>query len=877
MSRFQAYITLLFLQSNLFLFSQSLPKPVFSAQAGYYSDSVVLQMSTSVSGSQIRYTTNGQEPTINSTLYTNPVHIKNRSHSANSISTIPTNPSFNYPKPGYDTSRADSRGWLPPFDTVFKATVVKAKVFKSGWSSDSTSTATYLIKEGSTAMFNLPVLSISLDSSALFDYYNGIYVYGADSLNEGNYMRDTAVRKAYTEFFETTGTIAFSQYANIKIHGNGGRHAPQKSLQIKAEKEFGKSTFDYSFFPGSPLTKYDRFLLRNSGHRPDCMGRDDIGQELLKSLSNVSQNNRYCVVLFNGEYWGVQTIKEILDNNYFYRRYNIPKSACVILTQAGSLSEGLPGDEDFYTNLLDFFANNDLSINANYDYVNSQMDIESFTDFQCAEIFLGNGDWPNNNTKFWRYRTAQTNPSQNNHLDGRLRWLFYDLDATFGGDCSGIYPSHNSLTRATDPVYNKYTRPLRTLLTNTEYKVYFINRFADLLNTSFLPSQLIDAISKTTNTINSEMMEHVERWRYPSVAATLQARALETPSLSKWSSITSGMTNFASTRGEKTRRHFMNYFLLQDTVKITLNVNDTLKGKIKINSLYLDQNLIRNQGNVYPWTGVYFNGNPITVEAIAYPGYKFSHWNTVLDTLNSFTKNVTADTLVTAYFVNDTSFKPQHYLYINEILASNKSNITDEYFENDDWIELYNPNNFSVDVAGFYLSDDVFNKTKYRIKASSKQTIVPAHGFKLVWADKETFEGDLHANFKLSSLGDSLFLIMPNGQQVTDSVFFQNQQADKSFGREHDADKNWIIFDVPTPNASNRIIETPEPDYFIVFPNPTTDVLYFTQTLNVSVFNLLGQNIGAYEKIKKLDVSALPIGMYIIKTEYGQSVKFIKR
>lgn len=52
---------------------------------------------------------------------------------------------------------------------------------------------------------------------------------------------------------------------------------------------------------------------------------------------------------------GIQTLKEILDNNYFYRKYNIPKNDCIILTQAGSLDEGLVGDENLYSDLLNFF------------------------------------------------------------------------------------------------------------------------------------------------------------------------------------------------------------------------------------------------------------------------------------------------------------------------------------------------------------------------------------------------------------------------------------------------------------------------------------------------------------------------------------------
>lgn len=877
MAIIKKYTFLFFYLLPYFLLSQSLPKPVFSVPAGYYADSVLLSISSSISGSQIRYTLNGEEPSSSSTLYTGPINLKNRTHSKNTISTIPTNPSFSYPKPGYDVSRVDSRGWLTPYDTIFKATVVKAKLFKSGYISDSTVVATYLIKENTTTIFNLPVMSISIDSVGLFSNTNGIYVYGNDSIHEGNYSSDTSKRKAYVEFFETTGQRVISQFANISIHGNGGRHAPQKSLQLKAEKEFGYGNFNYKFFTESSVKKHDQLLLRNGGHRPDCMPRDDIGSEFLKSLqNNITQNNRQCIVLINGEYWGIQTIKEIIDNNYFYRKYNIPKTDCIILTQAGSLDEGNIGDENSYNNLLNFFSLNGMDNTSNYDYVSRQMDVESFIDFECGEIFLGNGDWPDNNTKFWRYRRTFNDPTINNNLDGKWRWMFYDLDAAFGGDCSGIYPSHNSLSRATDPSFNKYTRPLRSLLANNQFKIDFINRYADLLNSNFLPSQLIMAINKTTGFFNPEMQQHVERWRYPSTATTLLARSTEVPNTTKWNSIVSDLLNFASQRPSKTRRHFMTYFALNDTVKVTLNVNDTLMGKIKINSLYLDRNLIRNNGLVYPWTGVYFDGNPITLEAIPSPGYKFSHWNLIIDTVNHITKNVTSDTLVIAHFVADTTFKVQHFLYINEVLASNTNNIKDDYFENDDWLEIYNPNNFDVDLSGFYISNEFNYKTKFKINPSNQQSIITAHGFKLIWLDKDTVQGKLHASFKLNASIDSLFLTLPDGIHTVDSIIFKNLTSNVSYGREHDADANWIIFDEPTPNATNRKKLIPEPDYFLAYPNPTSDFLYLTQAKNIEIYDVIGKKLSTYTNATTINVSHLAQGIYIIKTDDGQVVRFSK-
>lgn len=878
-SWFKNYALLLF-AFPICLLGQSLPKPIFSSQAGFYADSLKLSILSSISGAQIRYTLNGEEPTINSTLYNGTITLKNRSHSKNNISTIPTNPSFSYPKPGYDTSRADSRGWLAPYDTVFKATVVKAKLFKSGFPSDSTRVSTFLIKEGTSTMFTLPILSISLDSATLFSYNSGIYVYGIDSIHEGNYMNDTAVRKAYLEYFENNGNQAFSQYGTIAIHGNGGRHAPQKSLILNAEKSFGKGTFSFKIFEGSEMKKFDKLLLRNSGHRPDCMPRDDIGQLFLKSLSNISQNNKHCIVLINGEYWGIQTLKEIIDNNYFYRKFNMPKANCVILTQAGSLDEGSPGDEVPYSDLLNFLTFNNLNTPSNYNYVNTQMDIESFTDFECAEIFLGNGDWPNNNTKFWRYKRAVNDLLLNNNLDGRWRWLIYDLDAAFGGDCGGIYPSHNSLLRATDPIYNNFTKPLRGLLTNNQYKIDFINRYADLLNSNFLSSQLVNSINSITMLLNPEIQEHVERWRYPAVANTLQNRALEIPSNTKWNTISTNLIKFSNLRASKTQRHFMNYFLLQDTVKVTLDVNDTVMGKIKINSLNLDQYLIRNKTKVYPWTGTYFNGNPITINAIAYPGYKFLHWNNINDTLPYITSNVSKDTSVIAYFVIDTAFKAAHYLYINEVLTSNNTNIKDDYFQNEDWIELYNPNNYSVDVSGYYISNNSNTKLKFKINGSTKQTIIPAHQFKLIYADNDTLQGVFHANFKLNNASSFVYLTLPNGIGLVDSVVITNQTTDISYGREHDGAQNWISFSVPTPNSTNKkaVIDTEiEPDYFLIYPNPASTTLYFTQTSNITICDVLGKKITDFQNVKFIDISSLAQGVYILKVENGKILKFIKQ
>ena len=170
----------------------------------------------------------------------------------------------------------------------------------------------------------------------------------------------------------------------------------------------------------------------------------------------------------------------------------------------------------------------------------------------------------------------------------------------------------------------------------------------------------------------------------------------------------------------------------------------------------------------------------------------------------------------------------------------------------------------------------ISQKTKFLIKGSSQQTMIPAHVYKLIWLDNDEEQGTLHGNFKLNTTLDSVYLTLPNGIQTIDSIAFTNLASDVSFGREHDGDPNWILFNEPTPNASNRIREIPEPDYFLIYPNPATDFLYFTQTKTVHLYDILGKHISSFTNVKLIDVRDLAQGIYILKTEEGQVMKFTK-
>ena len=81
-----------------------------------------------------------------------------------------------------------------------------------------------------------------------------------------------------------------------------------------------------------------------------------------------------------------------------------------------------------------------------------------------------------------------------------------------------------------------------------------------------------------------------------------------------------------------------------------LTVSDTVKGKIQVNTIRLDENTTRIAQHTFPWTGIYFKDVPVPLTAIARPGYKFIKWLPTNDTSASITINLQSDSGFIALF-----------------------------------------------------------------------------------------------------------------------------------------------------------------------------------------------------------------------------------
>lgn len=227
---------------------------------------------------------------------------------------------------------------------------------------------------------------------------------------------------------------------------------------------------------------------------------------------------------------------------------------------------------------------------------------------------------------------------------------------------------------------------------------------------------------------------------------------------------------------------------------------------------------------------------------------------------------------------------------INEFMASNDT-IPDPAGEFEDWIELHNRTSLPVDLSGCYLSDDISALTKWTFPAG---TIIPAHGYLLIWADQDSGQAGLHASFKLSATGEQVVL-SNSSVTILDTITFGQQINNFSFSRLPDGTGQFVSSQ-PTPGAPNVpliISSSPVPSEFIVmqnYPNPfnPSTIIQFgineQSDIRITIYSSLGEEVfneiysgqsPGYHSVmwsaKDNTGKQLPCGIYLCRISNGKT------
>lgn len=517
----------------------------------------------------------------------------------------------------------------------YKGRVVRAIACKDGMIPSVSETRTFLFHDGTGPKYDLPVVSLVTDADHLFGYENGIYIAGmqADRWRSLNPQQRTPPwrdvfqfhlrgfnheRPVHMEYFDPAGIQSFSADLGLRIHGGWSRNFPRKGLRLYARSLYGTSSMDHDFFDGLKaydgsgriIDSFETIVLRNSGSdHSNYLYRDLLMHRLVSSLPLETMAGKPVHHFINGEYWGINNLRERQDEHYLAAHYAIDPEEVAIISN-DTLDTGETGDLQDYQALVEYIDSNDLSDPICMDWVESRLDLENTALYAAVQVLIANHDWPYANIDAWRRRMPSNDPTQGPGRDGRWRWLVYDLDFGLNGNGDA-----RSLARLLDGTWT-FSKIMRGLLENPAFRHRFLNTLADLMNTALVPERVTSLIGEMHALYAEGRTHHASRWNDGSRSPD--------PSL---------MVGFAKTRPGQVRSQAVERFSLPGTADMSIGIKG--RGTLQVNGMEYSRSTPGLDSGSRRWSGVWFQGVPVSIRADPAEGYRFREWIETPETADS--------------------------------------------------------------------------------------------------------------------------------------------------------------------------------------------------------------------------------------------------
>ena len=444
----------------------------FSEMEAFQEEDFDLRLDSGLFGGRIYYTLDGNNPTLESEVYTGPIHIE---------------------------------AGLPD-----RVTVVKAAAMQGG-ELGQVYTQTYFVGEGVSELFDVMVVSLTTDEANLYDEATGIFTNYSEKSETGEWDRP-----AYIEFYESDGSLMLKQGTGIAVSGHGSRGFDQKSIKLISSSEYDPEhpTFNYDFFDADMAgntsgQSYNRLVLRNGGSDHEgTMIKWNVVSRLARESGMICAGARPGILFLNGEYYGIIQLQEK------YTAYNV---ASAIGAQKDDIEKYEPNEVNSsrfggYYNQL----HQDLNAPDRQASLESRVDMENMLQYYAVSVIMDNIDWPSHNYLSWK--CAENSSSA--YGDGKVRFFLYDLDAVYQDTSDKeiqnafAYLMGGPITDATDTLW--------LLMQSDKYRTQFVNMVCDLTSTVYDADHVIQVIREEDRKI-----EHSMQMYYTDAELARQQTAVE--------------------------------------------------------------------------------------------------------------------------------------------------------------------------------------------------------------------------------------------------------------------------------------------------------------------------------------------------------------
>ena len=618
---------------------------------------------------------------------------------------------------------------------------------------------TYLIDEPTTELLTV---AVGVEPWRLFSRRNGWFREGDDP-ERPNY--DThREHPVHADIFEADGRRVHSGILGLRMFGGASRSHPQKSFSLSGRADYGNKRIDYPLFGAEGPDDFRFLVLRNGG---SDWGRSFIRDALLtgllrdRSWTLDRQASRPARVFINGKYWGLYHLREKINPRFLEDHHpGVDKDSLSLLEHRGAVKHGR-GTE--YATLRAYIEEADLSDPEAYRQVGEWMDVDNFQQLQIAQTYFDNQD-AGGNIRYWRP-----------HGEGqRFRWILYDVDQGFGLHRDAGW-TQNTLERNTEADGPAWPNPpwstlfQRKLLANPEYRRNFVNRSMDYLHTDFAADAVMERIDAAEAAIRDEMPLQLARW-------SLRPR--------QWAYHMDQLRRFALQRPSFLREQYRDFF--RAGADRPVGVAASLGGYVVLN----DNLQVGTDGLEVN----YFANFPVSLRAVAEPGYHFTGWEGVADTGAYLLLDLAEDRPIRLR----AGFTPARAAAADQVIVNE---IAPRNAGSGDWIELYNRGPVAVDVGGWFLVDAAgqrFDLPAGKIARGGYMVICrDAAAYAAHYPDARDFIGGL--SFGLDRAADRIGVYAADGAYVNAVSYDLPPATDSSFtyalalpGLDNTRRRHWV-------------------------------------------------------------------------------------
>lgn len=489
---------------------------------------------------------------------------------------------------------------------ISKTTVLRLRLFKEGELASQVITRSYIYKDRD---YTLPVISLVSDNANLYGQDYGIFVRGNGNGRPGNGQSSPCNwnmdwnRPANIEFFTEEGTAAFNQEVSVEASGGWSRAWSPHSFNVKANKVYeGVNRMDYQFFDEKPYLRHKALKVRNGGNYYNNGRLRDAAIQKVVNTSGLyleTQSYKPVHVFHNGEYIGVENLREPNNKNYGLANYGIDTDDDEMDQWKMSPDSGYVqqvGTKDAFN---EWYT---LALNAAdyscYERIKQLVDIEEYINYCAVELYIAGTDWPKNNIKAFRSR-------EEGNSNSRFRFVLFDTDGAFA--TSNAFTWFEGTRWWTfDQLYGneiiaqygnrisaeiEFVTIFLNMLNNQEFRKQFIDQFCIVAGSVFEPTRVREIVN--------DMVSHV------SAAMTLEG---------SWASQGGVIDNLNAARQTNSVNNMRNYLKLNTPARVTLN-SDLNEARLLINGLEVPTG---------KFSGQLFT--PIALTAMAPAGYTFTGW-----------------------------------------------------------------------------------------------------------------------------------------------------------------------------------------------------------------------------------------------------------